>query len=85
MPPRVYAAVAGEDTTNIYNEILFELAVYVGIQAPSFRGMFIWRESGLEKWRIKTTIPGCTADPEDKSMVYSEYYPDWTYYVDMAM
>ena len=85
MPPSVRSAVAGEGTAHIFSGTLFELAVYVGIQAPSFRGTFICRESGLEKWRIRTTIPGRTADPEDEGMKYSEYYPDWTYSVDMAM
>ncbi len=85
MPPSVRSAVAGEGTAHIFSGTLFELAVYVGIQAPSFRGTFICREIGLEKWRIRTTIPGRTANPEDEGMRYSEYYPDWTYSVDMAM
>src|SRR3954447_11960982 len=85
MPPHVHSAIAGEDSAHTFNETLFELAVHVGIQAPSFRDTFISRECGLEKWRIKTTIPGRTADPEDQGMQYSEYYPDWTYSIDIAM
>src|SRR4051812_32313470 len=85
MPPHVRSTVAGEDSAHTFNETLFELAVLVGIQASSFCGTFISRECGFEKWRIKTTIPGRTADPEDQGMQYLEYYPDWTYSMYMAM
>ena len=85
MPPYCRSAVAGQDTAHYFNDTLFELAVFVGIQAPTFRGKLLCRECGLEKWQIKTTIPGRTADPEDEGMEYSEEYPDWTYSIDVAM
>ena len=78
-------AVAGEASANYFTDTLFELAVFVGIHPPTFHGKLLRQERGLEKWEIKTHIPGRTTDSEDEGMEYSEVYPDWDYSIDVAM
>lgn len=78
-------AVAGEGNAHHFSDTLFELSVFVGIHPPTFQGKPQSWERDLEKWEIKTYIPGRTANPEDEGMEYAEEYPDWDYSIDVAM
>ena len=78
-------AVAGQGTRHYFTSRLFELSTFIGILPPTFHGRLLCRERGLEKWEIKTSIPGLTADPDDEGMEYFEDYPDWDYCIDVAM
>ena len=57
-------AVAGYGSTLLFSEQLAELADVVGIPKPSFRGKLLWKEGVIERWIIKTKIPGRINDPE---------------------
>src|SRR4051812_19864144 len=78
-------AIAGGNPAHYFNHTLQELADFVGIDPPTFRGKLLYREHALAKWEIKTVIPKRTDDPSDVNMEYSEEYPDWDFSIDMAM
>src|SRR4051812_37023712 len=78
-------AIAGRNPAHYFNHTLQELADFVGIDPPTFRGKLLYREHGLAKWEIKTVIPKHTDDPSDVNMEYSEEYPDWDFSIDVAM
>ena len=80
-----HAAIAGGNPAHYFNHTLRELADFVKIDPPTFRGKLLYQEHGLAKWEIKTVIPKRDEDPSDVRMEYSEEYPDWDFSIDMAM
>src|SRR3954447_7099609 len=78
-------AIARGNPAHYFNHTLQELADFVGIDYPSFRGKLLYWEHDLAKWEINTIIPKHADDPSDVNMVYSEEYPDWDFSIDMAM
>src|SRR3954468_1097959 len=78
-------AIAGGNPAHCFNHTLQELADFVGIDSPTFRGKLLYREHDLAKWEIKTVIPKHDDNPSDVNMEYSEEYPDWDFSIDMAM
>src|SRR4051812_41725733 len=85
MPPYCRIAIAGGNPAHYFNHTLEELADFVGIDPPTFRGKLLYREHGLAKWEIKTVIHRRTDNPSDENLEYSEEYPDWDFSIDMAM
>jgi hypothetical protein len=69
---------------HLYSRTLHRLATLVRIPPPTFHGKIEYREGGLEKWSILTTIPACP-DYSDEPLAYTEDYPDWVYSVEVAM
>ena len=61
------------------------MAHVVGIPNPVFRGKLLWKEGGIERWIIETTIPRRMFDPKPEEFVYEESYSDWEYIVEIAM
>src|SRR3954462_7223378 len=74
-----HAAIAGGNPAHYFNHTLRELADFVKIDPPTFRGKLLYQEHGLAKWEIKTVIPKRDMDPSDVRMEYSEEYPDWDF------
>src|SRR4051812_43427848 len=80
-----HTAIAGGNPAHYFNHTLQELADFVGIDPPTFRGKVLYWEYNLAKWEIKTVIPKHADDPSDVNMEDSEEYPDWYFSIDMAM
>jgi hypothetical protein len=57
-------------------KILLDLATFVGIPPPVFCGKMEYKEYGMEKWLIQTTILGRLDEAEGTSMEYIEAYID---------
>ena len=68
--------VAGIGDTEHFDRQLAELATIVGIPPPTFRGQLLYRQHGMERWLIETTIPARTDDPSTREEIYEEGYPD---------
>jgi hypothetical protein len=67
--------VAGEGP-HLFTEILLDLATLVQIPPPVFCGKIQYKEYGMEKWLIQTTILGRLDEDGDSTMEYTEAYVD---------
>jgi hypothetical protein len=57
-------------------EILLDLTTFAGIPPMVFYWKMQYKEYGMEKWLIQTTILGRLDEPEGSSMEYTEAYID---------
>jgi hypothetical protein len=76
--------VAGEGDY-LFSEVLLDLATQLQIPPPVFCGKMQYKEYGLEKWLIQTTIQGRLDEEGESTMEYTEAYVDWRYSVEIAM
>jgi hypothetical protein len=76
--------VAGEGP-HLFTEILLDLDTLVQIPPPVFCGKIQYKECGMEKWLIQTTILGTLDEDGDSTMEYTEAYMDWNFSVEIAM
>jgi hypothetical protein len=76
--------VAGEGP-HLFTKILLHLATLVQIPPPVYCGKMQYKEYGMEKWLIQTTILGRLDEDGDSTMEYTEAYIDWNFSVDIAM
>jgi hypothetical protein len=76
--------VAGQGP-HLFTEILLDLATLVEIPPPVFCGKMEYKEYGMEKWLIQTTILGRLDEAEGTSMEYTEAYFDWKFSMEIAM
>jgi hypothetical protein len=76
--------VAGQGE-HLFTDILLDLATLLQIPPPVFCGKLQYKEYGMEKWLIQTTIEGRLDEDGDLTMEYTEAYVDWKFSVDTAM
>jgi hypothetical protein len=63
--------VAGQGL-HLFIEILLDLATLVQIPPPVFCAKMEYKEYGMEKWLIQTTILGRLDEDGDSTMEYTE-------------
>jgi hypothetical protein len=76
--------VAGQGP-HLFTEILLDLATLVQIPPPVLCGKMQYKEYGIEKWLIQTTIQGRLDEDGDSTMEYTEAYMEWNFSVEIAM
>jgi hypothetical protein len=76
--------VAGQGEHH-FTEILLDLATLVGIPPPVFCGKLQYKEYGMEKWLIQTTIQRRLDEDGESTMEYTEAYVDWKFSLEIAM
>jgi hypothetical protein len=76
--------VAGEGDY-LFSEVLLDLATQLQIPPPVFCGKMQYKEYGMEKWLIQTTIQGRLDEEGESTMEYTEAYVDWRYSVEIAI
>jgi hypothetical protein len=67
--------VAGQGE-HLFTDVLLDLATLLQIPPPVFCGKLQYKEYGMEKWLIQTTIQGRLDEEGESTMEYTEAYVD---------
>jgi hypothetical protein len=76
--------VAGQGE-HLFMDVLLDLTTLLQIPPPVFCGKLQYKEYGMEKWLIQTTIHGRLDEEGESTMEYTEAYVDWKFSVGIAM
>jgi hypothetical protein len=76
--------VAGQGE-HLFTDILLDLATLLQIPPPVFCGKLQYKEYGMEKWLIQTTIQGRLDEEGESTMEYTEAYVEWKFSMGIAM